>query len=72
MARSKAKKERCRIVREGGLNPELQRLNWNGIVPVERKTPTLAEKQEKLHRKHKHKWNRTLPSSDGSILRSGA
>ncbi|WP_282936801.1 uracil phosphoribosyltransferase [Paenibacillus sp. RC67] len=72
MAQSKAKKERCRIVREGGLNPELQRLHWNGVIPVERKTPTLSEKQERLQRKHKQKWNRTLQSSDGSILRSGA
>ncbi|MBE1441180.1 hypothetical protein [Paenibacillus sp. OAS669] len=72
MAQSKAKKARARRVREGGLNPELQRLQWNGLVPVERKTPTLTEKKDRLHRKHKQKWNRTLQSSDGSIFYFGA
>lgn len=67
MAQSKAKKERARRVREGLPNPEIHRLDWNGVVPVERKTPTLAEKKDKLHQKHKNKWNRTLNSSDGSI-----
>lgn len=68
MAQSKAKKQRVRKVREGSPNPEMHRLDWNGIVPVERKTPTLAEQKERLQRKHKHKWNRKLDNSDGSIL----
>ncbi|MFE5318985.1 hypothetical protein ACFQ88_09780 [Paenibacillus sp. NPDC056579] len=68
MARSKAKKERERRIREGLLNPEMNRLNWNGVVPVERTTPTLKEKKERLQQKHKHKWNRMPGGSDGSIL----
>ncbi|OXM84380.1 hypothetical protein [Paenibacillus rigui] len=68
MALSKAKKHRLKSEREGRINPELQRLGWNGLVPIERKTPTRAEQLQKLERKHKHKWNRTLHNgSDGSI-----
>ncbi|MFH5185552.1 hypothetical protein ACHHV8_24515 [Paenibacillus sp. TAB 01] len=40
MAHSKAKKHRMKMDREGKWNPELNRLNWNGLLPVERRTPT--------------------------------
>lgn len=65
MAHSKAKKERKRLEREGKLNPEHNRLCWNGIDPSMRLTPTLTERKERLQ--HKHKWNHSLPGSDGSI-----
>ncbi|MCR8631022.1 hypothetical protein [Paenibacillus radicis (ex Xue et al. 2023)] len=68
MAQSKAKKQRSKWQKQGKLNPEINRLGWNGVIPVERKTPTLAERREKLQHKHKNKWNLNLPgSSDGSI-----
>jgi hypothetical protein len=68
MAQSKAKKQRLKLQQQGKLNPELNRLGWNGLVPVERRTPTLADCKERLHYKHKNKWNRTLSDgSDGSI-----
>ncbi|MDF2960270.1 MAG: hypothetical protein K0S39_2005 [Paenibacillus sp.] len=68
MAQSKAKKQRMKLQQQGKLNPELNRLGWNGIIPVERRMPTLAERTEKLQNKHKSRWNRTLQnSSDGSI-----
>lgn len=71
MARSKAKKQRMKCEREGKFSPELNRLSWNGLVPIERKTPTMTELKHKLERKHKHKWNRTLhEGSDGSIFAS--
>ncbi|NOU98026.1 hypothetical protein GC093_33075 [Paenibacillus sp. LMG 31456] len=73
MAQSKAKKQRMKWQQQGKLNPEINRLDWNGIIPVERKTPTVAERREKLQHKHKNKWNLTLPgSSDGSICFSTA
>ncbi|TDF95784.1 hypothetical protein [Paenibacillus piri] len=69
MAQSKAKKQRVKLQKQGKLNPELNRLNWNGVVPVERRLPTLMERKQKLQHKHKNKWNRALQdSSDGSIL----
>ncbi|GLI05256.1 hypothetical protein YDYSG_12860 [Paenibacillus tyrfis] len=69
MAKSQAWKKRRKLEREGSRNPELSRGSWYGVVPVERTTPTLHEKQRRLMDKHKKKWNRTLPpDSDGSIF----
>jgi len=68
MAHSKAKKHRMKMDREGKWNPELNRLNWNGLLPVERRTPTWTEQKQKMERKHKNKWNRSLHNaSDGSF-----
>lgn len=69
MAKSQAWKKRRKLEREGSRNPELNRGSWHGVVPVERTTPTLHEKQRRFMDKHKKKWNRTLPpDSDGSIF----
>ncbi len=69
MAKSQAWKKRRKLEREGSRNPESNRGSWHGVVPVERTTPTLHEKQRRLMDKHKKKWNRTLPpDSDGSIF----
>ncbi|MCS7462209.1 hypothetical protein N0M98_18885 [Paenibacillus doosanensis] len=68
MAQSKAKKRRMRSIREGGIDPQMNRLTWGSVVPVERKTPTWTESKDKLHHKHKRKWNRELHHSDGSIF----
>ncbi|WP_284641018.1 hypothetical protein [Paenibacillus silviterrae] len=70
MALSKAKKTRLKQAREGKRSPESNRLHWNGIVPVERVTPTRDERLRKQENKHKKKWNRTLDTSDGSIFDS--
>lgn len=51
MAKSKAKKNRLKWIREGKLHPSLKRETW-AINPVERKTPTKAEKIRKQERKH--------------------
>jgi hypothetical protein len=65
VAQSKAKKARAKLAREGKYNPEQNRLSWNGLEPSMRLTPTLTERKERLQ--HKHKWNRSLHSRDGSI-----
>lgn len=67
MAKSEAKKQRMKLEREGKLNPEMNRASWNGVVPVEKRTPTLRETKARLEAKHKKKWNRALQDSGGSI-----
>ena len=67
MARSAAKKERLKSVREGRFNPELLRGSWNGCKPVERVTPSRKELQQRMDRKHKKKWNPSYIASEGSI-----
>jgi hypothetical protein len=66
VAQTKAKRDRNKLVRQGKINPELNRLSWNGLEPSTRLTPTLSERKERLQ--HKHKWNRSLHGSDGSIF----
>lgn len=66
MAISKAKKQRLKQIREGRMNPELARGSWNGVLPVERTTPTLSEKKLKLVHKHKKRWNRE-PLDGGTV-----
>jgi hypothetical protein len=63
MALSKAKKARQKLAREGVRNPESNRLSWNGLVPVERKTPTRLEITRRTEQKHKKKWNLSLDDS---------
>ncbi|WP_155973236.1 hypothetical protein [Paenibacillus sp. Leaf72] len=53
MAMSKAKKARQKLAQRGLMNPEQLRGSWNGVKPGERKTPTLQERVNKLHTKHK-------------------
>lgn len=55
MAKSKSKKMRIKLEREGRRNPELERGSWNGINPVTKKTATLKDKLNKT--KHKKRWN---------------
>ncbi|RSK28154.1 hypothetical protein EJF36_15395 [Bacillus sp. HMF5848] len=56
MAKSKAKKLRDKQIREGKLDPSDLRGHWNGIKPIERKTPTLTELTKKKANKHKKRW----------------
>lgn len=52
LSKSKSKKRRLRLVREGHLNPEISRLDWSGLNPITRKTPTKKQKIEKISRKY--------------------
>jgi hypothetical protein len=68
MSTTTAKKKRLKHAREGSRNPELQRLDWNGINPVSKRTPTLMESKERHWNKHKDKRNRNLHQGDDSFL----
>jgi hypothetical protein len=54
MAKSKAKKKREHILRNGGYVDGF-RGNWNGINPLTKTTPTKREKLDKVEIKHKSK-----------------
>jgi len=56
MAKTKAKKRRAKLVREGRRDPVLERGSWGSIKPVERKTPTLMELKQKMNTKHKKRY----------------
>ncbi|OPH60828.1 hypothetical protein BC351_16660 [Paenibacillus ferrarius] len=62
MSRTQAQKQRQRCLREGKLDPSLQRLHWHGLNPVSKATPTLKELQAKQQHKHK---SRNLNHSHG-------
>jgi hypothetical protein len=68
MSMTSAKKKRLKQVREGNQSPDQQRLSWNGLNPLMRKTPTLHEKVTRLQQKHKNKWNPNRNYGDDSIL----
>ncbi|NOU99306.1 hypothetical protein [Paenibacillus planticolens] len=53
MSKSQAQKLRQRHLREGKPDPATYRLNWNGVNPVSKKTPSLKELQAKQQNKHK-------------------
>jgi len=62
MAISAAKKKRLQAVRAGKSDPSTYRLDWHGINPITRRTPT---RQEKLNKqKHKDRWNPSYRSED--------
>jgi len=67
MARSKAMKQRSKLIREGKLDPAIGRKHWGGCLPVERLTPTYRETRSKQENKHKKKWNHSSYMSEGSI-----
>ncbi|GFZ99227.1 hypothetical protein GCM10008018_51800 [Paenibacillus marchantiophytorum] len=62
MSRTQAQKQRQRSLREGKLDPTIQRLHWHGVNPVSKTTPTLKELQNKQLHKHK---SRNLNHSHG-------
>ncbi len=68
MARSKAQKQRSKLVREGKLDPVISRKDWHGCRPVERVIPTYKETKNRLDNKHKKKWNLSSYTSEGSIF----
>lgn len=57
MAKSKAKKQRQHLVRNGRRDPELSRGNSADFSLHVRKTPTLREKQERSYKKHKREYS---------------
>lgn len=57
MAKSKARKQREKILREGHRNPENNRVTWGAMDPVTRTTPTRFGKLKKLDKKHKKRFD---------------
>ncbi|MCQ6560455.1 hypothetical protein [Paenibacillus mendelii] len=57
MALSEAKKKRLKTIRGGKIDPAQNRLDWQGINPVTRRTPTKQEAARKQFHKYKDKWN---------------
>jgi hypothetical protein len=53
LAKTKARKMREHIVRQGKTNPADYRGSWNGVVPLTKTTPTIKEKKEKERNKYK-------------------
>lgn len=53
MSRSQAQKLRQRSIREGKLDPVMNRLSWHGLNPVTKTTPTRLQLQTKQQNKHK-------------------
>ncbi len=71
MSRSQAQKLRQRNLREGKLDPMLQRLHWHGTNPVTRTTPTRVELQNKQQNKYKSRnLNHTDTHGDNSFSHS--
>jgi|GEM_PF-1574881 len=66
MAKSSSYKKRARRIREGHADPAARRGHWNGLSPVERRTPTQREALERQHRKHVR--NRDLQGGDDSFF----
>lgn len=62
MSKSKAQKTRQRYLREGKLDPAMNRLHWHGTNPISKTTPTLKEWLTKQNQKHK---SRNLNHSHG-------
>jgi hypothetical protein len=56
MAKSKARKQREGLTREGRMDPALLRGTWGGIDPTTRRTPTKKELLRRLEQKHKGHW----------------
>jgi hypothetical protein len=53
MAKSKERKRRDKLKRNGLFDPSLMRLDWGVRDGVTRKTPTKKEKMYKIERKYK-------------------
>ncbi|MNI04742.1 hypothetical protein D3C73_576730 [compost metagenome] len=68
MATSTAKKKRNKQEREGQRNPELNRLEWNGLNPISRQTPTRLELRNRQMNKHRGKENLNRYPGDDSFL----
>ncbi len=70
MSRSQAQKLRQRHIREGKLDPMMQRLHWYGTNPVTRTTPTRIELQNKQQNKHKSRNLNHTDYGDNSFSHS--
>ncbi|MDQ0875026.1 hypothetical protein QFZ77_003685 [Paenibacillus sp. V4I3] len=62
MSRTQAQKNRQRSLREGKLDPAINRLHWHGVNPVTKTMPTLKQLLTKQNHKHK---SRNLNHSHG-------
>lgn len=48
MARSVARKKREHLVRQGKNDPAIKRGTWGSLNPIERTTPTLKAKRDRI------------------------
>lgn len=62
MAKSKAKRYREKLVREGKQDVTIKRGTWNGVNPYSKKTKTRAESL--INQTNKHRKNHTLSNYD--------
>ncbi|MBD2867510.1 hypothetical protein [Paenibacillus arenilitoris] len=69
MSTSKSGKARRKLARQGKLAADRLRVGWQGVNPVTKKTPTLMEKQTKLHNKHRR--NHAYESDDSFCVYTG-
>ena len=57
MAKSKAKKMRDKIEREGRRNPDLNRITWEGFNPIERKPARPEIEMRRKEKKYKRNYS---------------
>lgn len=60
MAKTKAKKMRMKLEREGKRNPELSRGTWGAINPIERKPARPEIEQRRKEKKYKRNYAKDL------------
>ncbi|PLT28149.1 hypothetical protein [Peribacillus deserti] len=68
MAKSRAKKKRDKLVREGLRNPEVGRGSWNGIHPVTKMTQTKKDYIQKIQYKYKKRNHTSYPGDYDSVF----
>ncbi|MBM7692128.1 hypothetical protein JOC77_001555 [Peribacillus deserti] len=71
MAKSRAKKRRDKLAREGLRNPETGRGSRNVIRPISKMTPTKKEQLLKIHSKHKKRNRASFPGDYDSVFLFG-
>lgn len=52
MSQSKEKKKLDKIVKQGHFDVRANRLNWQGLNPITRQTPTKKERETRSYLKH--------------------
>ncbi|MNV40138.1 hypothetical protein D3C71_1317390 [compost metagenome] len=59
MAKSKSRKDREKMAKQGQYAPNMSRLTWGVMDGVTKRTPTKLEKLNKLQGKYKRDYSRT-------------
>lgn len=60
MAKTKAKKMRMKLEREGKRNPELSRQTWEGFNPIERKPERPEIERRRKEKKYKRNYSNEI------------